>query len=358
MKSRINGFTLIELLITITLLSVLAGIGIASFLNLRNVQILRGQVDVLVSDVRWTMSRSRAQESGLQWGIHFENPTGDGNDFYEIWEGDSYATGTVVRRVLLDSGLSFADPGASSTKEIIFSKNTGLPMSDYDVAISSTRGDEFGEVYITDLGRVTGIVENGLVGFWKFDEETGSAVADSSGEGNDGVFVSTPTWTATSSCKIGGCLSLDDGDRVDISSFMELPDTEITIMGWVKQDTLTNWRRLAGHEWVNDGWLLFSNSSGRLVFGVGQGGSQYNAYKDGAISTGVWTFWAGTYDGSTVRVYVDGVEGGTKNLSGATIDNDGVVQIGNGMDGLIDELRIYNRALSVEEIQTIYDVTK
>ena len=348
---------MIELLISIALFSLIVGYGTVSYLDFRNKQIVRGQVDTLVADVRWTMARAKGQESGEGWGIYFENSGGSGNHFYEIWRGDSYAAGTVVRRVSLDGTISFASPASGLTEEIIFSKSTGLPMDDHDIVIYSSSVGSVGEVYVNTLGRVSGILSDGLVGFWKFDDESGTAPVDSSGSGNDGVFVSSPSWATSSSCIVGGCLSLDSGDTVEVSSFSGLSDEEVTVAGWVYMDTSSN-GRLLEHDWSSDGWTLRSTSAGNLRFGVRQSGSTYNATESGAAETGVWQFWAGTYDGETVKFYLDGGEGASTNLSGGVLDEEEIVEMGDSLDGFIDEVRVYNRALSEGEIHAIYDATK
>ena len=65
----------------------------------------------------------------------------------------------------------------------------------------------------------------------------------------------------------------------------------------------------------------------------------------------------GTYDGTTVKIYVDGVQGTSSSLSNATLDNAGGVYIGGQssslMDGQLDEVQIYNYALTPQQIKTI-----
>ena len=76
-----------------------------------------------------------------------------------------------------------------------------------------------------------------------------------------------------------------------------------------------------------------------------------------AMVAGVWTHLAVTYDGTTLRMFVNGVQVRTQSAPGATITSGGALRIGGNafwgeyFKGLIDEVRIYNRALPVSEIQ-------
>ena len=77
------------------------------------------------------------------------------------------------------------------------------------------------------------------------------------------------------------------------------------------------------------------------------------------LPTNTWTHLAVTYNGSTLTLYRDGVAVATSTVSGTLSPTSGTLQIGGSQfgeyfKGLIDEVRIYNRALSDTEIQTIY----
>ncbi len=81
------------------------------------------------------------------------------------------------------------------------------------------------------------------------------------------------------------------------------------------------------------------------------------------LTFGEWAHIVGTYDGSVERIYVNGVETGNRLISGHIVTNDVPLQIGahclsgdyNWFKGTIDESRVYNRALSAEEIKAHYE---
>ncbi len=148
------GFTIVELLLIIAVITVLGGFGIANYSSFRNSKVLEEQVDVVVADIRETASRARSQESDNQWGIHFDNPAGNNNDYYQIWYGASYAGGTITERVNLSPGLNFTDPASAASEDVIFSKATGLPTASATIVIQSSATSASGTIQISTQGQV------------------------------------------------------------------------------------------------------------------------------------------------------------------------------------------------------------
>jgi len=135
-KNR-SGFTLIELLVTIAILAIIVGFGSVNFFRTRSIRVFAGQVDRAVSDVRFTMARSRVQEGGDGWGIRYHNPAGDNNDYYEVWSGSVYP-GTIYNRVNISPGVEFTTPGSGSFLDVEFQKSTGLPTVGTTIRLQST----------------------------------------------------------------------------------------------------------------------------------------------------------------------------------------------------------------------------
>lgn len=137
-----KAFTLIELIISISILAILAGIGFINIVNYRQRQDLSFAGQEIIEVLRNAQNRSLSQEatstagSGGRWGVYFENPTGAGNDFYDLFKGTSYAGGTVVSRMVLSSNIQFDIPTSGSTSTIIFSPVTGLPNASATIKIS------------------------------------------------------------------------------------------------------------------------------------------------------------------------------------------------------------------------------
>ena len=202
----------------------------------------------------------------------------------------------------------------------------------------------------------------GLVAYWSFDEGTGNTVYDLSGNGNHGT-IHGATWTQG---KFGKALSFDGvDDYVDCGNDESLNITdEITIEAWVKRagDFPTNnignivWRHNYG---ARTGYRLFAYTNGRVRFAVGNGSNIYYAGTGYPLSTiGEWVHVVGVFDGSYVKLYINGQFNDEVQFSGSFVEADCNLLISQGAEtfnGTIDEVRIYNRALSEEEIRYHYN---
>lgn len=149
-----GGFSLAELLVAISIMAILATIGFSNYAGFKNKKSVEAEINKLTAVIRGTMERSKSQADASQWGIHFANPAGAGNDFYEVWKGSSYASSTVTERLDLAGGLGFTDPADGATKDIIFGKITGLPTGSTTIAIQSLAGGGSGTINIDSWGRV------------------------------------------------------------------------------------------------------------------------------------------------------------------------------------------------------------
>ncbi len=202
-------------------------------------------------------------------------------------------------------------------------------------------------------------VTDGLVGWWKLDEAAGNAM-DSSGSGNTG----TPTGTTiVSGCKRNNCRNFDGNtDLVSIGTAASLAPASISVVLWFKAsgapaDYDAPAGKAVNSTWSAGAWGFFYQSS-FLKFWI----QDYvnNIASKAYPSDNNWHHLAGTWDGTTIKIYVDAVLGGNDVYSGA-MSTGGDLQIGNitgtaarGWPGRIDDVRVYNRALSQNEISAIY----
>ncbi len=204
---------------------------------------------------------------------------------------------------------------------------------------------------------------NGLVGYWTFDEGSGTTASDSSGNGNTGTLTNGPTWT---SGQIGGALSFDGvNDVVEIDSVSSLkPSTVITVSAWVKLkvDATAFNAYIIAFDNINYAYHLSWTDAApdRFIWRVrNTNGVKEASYK--INPKGVWVNVVGTFDGTTQKIYTDGVERDSIAVSGnidytfASQLNIGAQRKSNIWDGTIDDVRIYNRALSTTEIADIYN---
>jgi hypothetical protein len=203
--------------------------------------------------------------------------------------------------------------------------------------------------------------DSGLVAYWSFDEGEGETAKDSAGE-NDGTIYN-PKWVDG---KVGKALEFD-GESVCV----EVPDSEalditdaITIEAWVKH------RGAASFSWETI--LAKGDSSYRLHFdetdlsfglGLNDGSAGWWNLASGVVpEADKWYFVVATVDSSKACIYVNGeLATSTEDVPGAIMTNDIQLAIGENYEsnyryfnGVIDEVKIYNRALSAEEIAEQY----
>jgi len=204
-----------------------------------------------------------------------------------------------------------------------------------------------------------------LQNHWALDESSGTTATDSLGA-QDGTLANGPVWRSTSG-RIGGALEFDGvDDRVDLGTMDIPPGPGMTISLWMKADDfgVTDARLISkstGTATQDHYWMVSTINSTALRFRLKTGGSTATlATTTGQLQAGVWYHVAVTYDGSYMRIYKDGVQVAITAKTG-TMDTNASVGVAMGnqpagasnlpFDGLIDDVRIYNRALSASEIQ-------
>ncbi len=197
-----------------------------------------------------------------------------------------------------------------------------------------------------------------MVAAYAFDEGTGSTVADSAASAGPGT-IEGATWT--SSGKFGSALQFNGGARVRVPDSNALDLTSaMTLEAWVYPTSSQSlWRTVVQKE--TDSYLLHASSSaGGLVPATGGtfGGNGNWTAAPSAITVNTWTHLAATYDGSMIRLYVNGLLVSSVTQTGSITPTSSPLTIG-GNDpygeyfvGRIDDVRVYNRALTATDIQT------
>jgi hypothetical protein len=209
---------------------------------------------------------------------------------------------------------------------------------------------------------------NGLVGHWTFDgPDVTDKVYDRSGQNNHGYFIGGATSSAKVIGKLGQALTFDGtGQHVNIADDPSLAVSTITVSGWVKTRSYTDGggsllnRRTAGNV---GGFTLETGIAGVWNWYAYIGG-QWRLQQTTNWATNQRQHMAVTYDGSNMRTYRDGVEIGSPNAIAGSINDPSspTVQIGKNItgsfyyDGILDDVRIYNRALSPTEVKQLYQL--
>lgn len=210
-------------------------------------------------------------------------------------------------------------------------------------------------------------LSNGLVGYWKMDEAswngTFGEVIDSSGNSRHGTRAGDGTTTAG---KFGNGGTFDGtGDYVSINHNSVFNTTNaLTIATWVKtSDGSNNYITTKGE----DSWYL-------AIGPTGQTANKLNFYLNGinspswlegtaSLNDNAWHLVVATYDGKTRTLYVDGKVDGSDSKTGSISTGSSSVLLGerdtgvgtDNYNGVMDEVRIYNRALTPSEVEGLYN---
>src|SRR5262245_44994568 len=194
---------------------------------------------------------------------------------------------------------------------------------------------------------------NGLVAAYSMDQGSGTSVPDVSGTGNNGTITGA-TWTTSG--RFGGALSFNgNGNLVSVpdSNSLDL-SVGMTLEAWVRPDQ-GSWRTAILKERPGGlAYALYASSD------TNRPSTETTADTRGtaALPNATWSHLASTYDGATLRLYVNGTQVSSRALPGTITLSSSPLRIGGNslwgeyFSGLIDEVRIYNRPLTAGEIQT------
>ncbi len=209
---------------------------------------------------------------------------------------------------------------------------------------------------------------DGLAGWWKFDEGTGNSAADSSGNGNNGTFATGISWVNGKFTKAVDFV-LGGNPRVLVPASSSINDLNaFTFSAWVNP-------RSAGENSAGvifnktNSLLAMSGSTGRLSVQINHSVTNLSRVTSTTLPLNQWSHIAVTWDGSTdaanTHIYINGVEASyltSTNGSGTkTSDSSSDLNIGNrgdrarDFDGLMDQLRIYNRSVSPAEVSLLFN---
>ena len=193
---------------------------------------------------------------------------------------------------------------------------------------------------------------SGLISHWKFDEGSGSTISASVGGGSD--TLGNPSWTTG---KIGSALNFNGSDYVGVGN---VSPSKITISAWIKPTNNPNYGSVVMKQFTYG----LETQGSKVYAGIGNGsawanGSTGGGYLEGNLSLDSWQLVTQTYDGKTNRLYINGklVSSGSATLSiGSAPFLIGAwdTAFAEPFMGAVDDVRIYNRALSASEVSTLY----
>ncbi len=339
------------------------------------------------------------------WRVRTKNPSGDGNRS-AIWSFTTSANQRIPAQTSLVSPVN-QETGLSST--VIVSWDSTTLAETYELEVSeqntfSTLSHSFKNVSNT-YQILTGLKSNtnyfwrvravrggvagayspswtfstsgtmeltagstsksatNLIGHWKFEEKGGNKLVDHSGRGNDATLNQTSgiSWiTGRKGLGIKLDASVNMFGSVPHKSILNLTD-KITIAAWIRPTGFANKQILSkgttnGYEFsiTNEGFIEFR-------FNREANGSTYRlrSVKKYPIDGKTWIHVAATFDGTQSRIYINGQLDASATYNAIKIiNNTGELQIGarkgnNRWQGGLDELLLYNKALSATEIRNL-----
>ncbi len=198
---------------------------------------------------------------------------------------------------------------------------------------------------------------SGLVAAYGFEETTGLQVNDASGGGRNGTIAGA---TRTAAGRFGRALSFDG-----INDLVTVPDSNaldltngMTLEAWVNPRTLSGWRSLILKERQQLlAYAMYANTDTGVPSGEVSTPSNRDVRATAPLALNIWTHVAVTYNASILRLYVNGSQVNTRAVSGPIVTSSNPLRLGGNtvwgeyFDGVLDEVRVYNRALSAAEIQ-------
>lgn len=223
-----------------------------------------------------------------------------------------------------------------------------------------------------DAGCIPPGLLDDLVGYWRFDDGTGSATArDGSGRGNNGALISLNAGSAWVPGWSGGGLEFGGAGWIVVppSASIDAIADRLTITAWIYQEgNIANWATAASRQirsTIEQHYHISLNADGRPSLFVTTATSGVLLTAPDVAPPHTWLHLAGTYDGMNARLYVNGVMVTMGGVTGTfAADTTPLVLGGNVNDasgiatelfpGKLDEIMIYRRALGPEEIGRLH----
>lgn len=401
-----SGFTLIELLVTVTIISVLA---VVVVLTLNIPEMLRQSRD----ESRLADMKTLNGAIGLYLNEFPNGSLGSTSTIYislpdKTLSGNQTSTCASLGLATAPTGYVYQCTSPQSIRDVdgtgwmpvnLKQLSTGSPIGSLPVDPSNTSSTNLFYTYSTDGSSYvfTALPESqkqkqvlslnpqipnypdvmaqgsdvtvsplfsatGLMGYWPFDEGSGTTTSDISGLGHNGALGggTMPAWQASTNCKVGNSCLYFNTNYVQMVNAGFVTTNGHTLMAWINPTVLavnTNIFASFGLPYIS------FHASGNRPFTSASITGQKSINGVTPISVGTWYLVAGTYDNATLKLYVNGI----LDTSLATSGPDGIgatLCVGAHScssywtNGIVDDVRAYNRALSASEIQEIYNAEK
>lgn len=378
-----KGFTLIELLVVIAVLGVLAG-GVLVAINpgekvaQAKDSTKKSAVSQLVNALQayYTLNGGKYPASNNTWiqslvdSGELKNvppPVNNDTNCLVGQNGYCYKTNEDQSSAIVYVKLESKSQCKDSSADAYFLWSSEDGTSGIVCSLSGEPSDTTGGY---TFGAGSSAPTEGLVGWWKFDENTGNSAADSSGHGNTGTWQgSVPYWT---SGKINSGGNFNGADNY-ISVADIVYGSSFSVGAWIKTSSVSqdgnidNIVNEVGSS-TNEGYQCSvsgeSGKAGKIRLYISDNINSVNTYSAIRVDDGNWHHVVCIKDNNTAKIYIDGNTPDTGNVGSVSGITDvttsgtriGALREGSGQFfiGQIDDVRIYNRVLSETEIKALY----
>jgi len=277
----------------------------------------------------------------------------------------SQLSGDVKIELSRDGGMNWSSLAASADNTGFFPWTvTGPASTQCLIRVSAASNPSISDTSDVPFSILSEALPNPLA-HWKLDEATGTVAHDAIGS-HHGTVRGNPLWLPAGGM-VDGALRFDGvGDYVDCGNDPAFNLTDgITVAAWIKVDAFDkDYQAIVTKG--NSAWRIERNAKTNAIEfacnSLSRGGvSQLrNVAGNVPVNNGQWHHVTGTYDGSKLCVYVDGVLDASVTTPGRTATNNYSVCIGENSQnqgrywkGMIDDVRIYNRALTAQEVSAL-----
>lgn len=368
----VQGFTLNELLVVIAIIAILSVVGIAAFKGVTGGardSTRRADIDAIAKayEIQKTSGYIALSDSQFASGKKPQDPNSQKGDYFNWLAQDG--SGFKVCASLDDNPNNVCNTPATNCYCKFSSQGTLNPSSPVNQGASTN--------YLSGLGGSSssscdpnGTLLSGLVGYWKMDEASWNGTA---GEVKDWAGSNHGTAAGganTTPGKFGNAGNFDgSNDYVDAGNdaSLDLNDT-VTVEAWIKGNSFAAGEHnivVGKGRLCYEGYHISVYDTLPRIY-IGEAGNCAQANSPEVISAGQWYHLVGTYDKSlpsnNIKFYVNGVlKAQATQTTGADISAN-TLKIGrrseganNYFNGTIDDVRIYNRALSSQEVSNLYN---
>ncbi len=266
------------------------------------------------------------------------------------------------RNLVLALGSTGAQGYASTAQELLGKRNVSVRTSGGQYLLSANISAEDGHIYrIAKTSSAPPPPTNniGLVAHWDMEEGHGTVAGDASGNGHEAIL-SQAKWATT---RIGNFSLRFDGNndyaRIEDSSSLDA-QSELTLSAWIYPDNLAGGGSYPSIVSKSSAYRLYAHTDRRVRFQVYNGSTSIVAKPQATMPNLEWTHVVGTFSGTQLKVYINGTLQKTVSFSGSINRNNNPLFLGarnqtrDFFDGKIDGVRIYDKALSAQEVLDLF----